>query len=49
MARLLRYLPIALPMILRFFRSPQGKSLISKARSFIQKPKGPGTGTGTRS
>ena len=45
MARLLRYLPIAIPMIVRFFRSPQGKAAISKARSFIQKPKGGSTGT----
>lgn len=30
MSRLLRYLPIVFPMILRFFRSPRGKALIAK-------------------
>lgn len=45
MLRLLRYLPIIIPLVRRLARSPQGKSAIARAKAAVSR-KGSGNGTG---
>ena len=46
MSRLLRFLPLAIPVIVRFVRSPQGQSLVARLRARFN---GSGSGSGAAS
>ena len=36
MFRYFKYLPVIIPVVLKFLRSPQGKAALAKARSLLQ-------------
>lgn len=36
MFRLLKYLPVIIPVVTKFVKSPQGKAAIAKARAKLQ-------------
>ena len=36
MFRLLKYLPIIIPVVSKFLKSPQGKAAVAKARTTLQ-------------
>ena len=43
MARLLKYIPVVLTLVVKYLRSPQGKAAIQKARSSRGRPTTAGT------
>jgi hypothetical protein len=42
MFRYIKYLPVIIPVVRKFLRSPQGQKALAKARTLLQsKPSGP--------
>lgn len=43
MTRLLKFIPVALTLVTRFLRSPQGQALVQRIRASLRRPKTAGT------